>query len=407
MTSVFLSHSHEDRDASAAFVGALRQAGLDVWYSLDRRRGSGFISEIDKALLDADCVVLFETESARESPWVKKELLYVDKVGKRLVVARASPIITSDEYDHIIDAAPSVVREKRSITDFAAQCASLIRSYIRPRGYVAAVWGTKGGTGKSTCVAYLGYAFAELGRKTLIVDLDPQGSATHLLTDGPEHGHTAEVLFQPNKGEIELRASDVSANLKLIGGSFGLSEISVRPDDAHAVAFAAAIEHLRKSYDCILIDCPTGGQFLPQCAVRSCDLLLIPLPPDRMVEKAAEMAIKLVRTEFQPDYPVPISVVLTMVRSKSIDTKQIALQMADKFSDFRPLKQQVLKTVELTQSRPEDAFRKRGLFRSSRSKSAQTFLSLAKEIDRRIAQGARFRANALQSGGGKGHGNRD
>lgn len=396
MASVFLSHSHDDKADTAVFVDELRRAGLDVWYSLDRRLGEGFISAIDKALLDADCVVLFETESARESPWVQKEILFVDKIGKRLLVAKGSKTFTSDEFDHILSAAPSIERGKMPIKEYAQRFAALIRSTVRPRGYVTAIWGTKGGTGKSTLAAYLGHAFASMRRKTLVVDLDPQAAATSLLSQSVGDVVKSDALFRQGVNDRLNSYQVVADRLALIPASHDLVPVNMQSGVETSPHFAAAIEGLRTKFDCIIMDCGPSAGNLPRAAIRSADLLLIPIPPDRMLVDAAKIAVDLVRRDFQPNYPLPISIVTTMADGADRDIKRFAQKIAEDFPDFRPLKNFIRASGEYQKSSPARAFQRRGLFaRPLRSRGAREFTLLAGEVERRLAQGARFRAIEL------------
>jgi cellulose biosynthesis protein BcsQ len=387
MPSVFISHAHEDREESRLFVEGLRRAGIDAWYSLDRQLGSGFLSKIDKALIDADGLLLFQTESARESPWVQKELLFADQLGKPIFVAKVKPTYTEDEFDHIISNGHALARDGADYFGYSKRFAELIKATLKPRGCVMTTWGAKGGTGKSTTAAYLAFAFQKRNKKVLLIDLDPQATLSELLG--------VDISQVPSKA-VNLFDQDRDLGL-LMAGPFGsilpatveLLRISVGEDDA--LRFSAKIEMFRSNYDFIIFDCPPAlglGEF----AVREADMVLIPLPPERHIPAAAEMGIKLVRERYQPAYPLPISILINMVQD-SKQTRHFSESLTAKFPEFRPLRQVIRRSRHVLP--PSAAFSQRWGPFSGLSKTAKEYVAVSFELERRLMQGRKFRAKAL------------
>ena len=143
-----------------------------------------------------------------------------------------------------------------------------------------AVANQKGGVAKTTTVASLGAALAELGQRVLLVDLDPQACLTFSLGIDPEdlelsvhHVLTkgvspAEVLIETDDGVDLLPATIELARAE--------ADLLTRTGREHVVKMA--VEDLPDdSYDWVLLDCPPSLGVLTVAAITAADGVLIPL----------------------------------------------------------------------------------------------------------------------------------
>ena len=71
--NIFLSYDHRDAELARPIASALEKAGHDVWWDRHIRGGSQFAKEIERALAEADVVVVVWSERSIESPWVRDE----------------------------------------------------------------------------------------------------------------------------------------------------------------------------------------------------------------------------------------------------------------------------------------------------------------------------------------------
>jgi chromosome partitioning protein len=147
---------------------------------------------------------------------------------------------------------------------------------------VLAVANQKGGVAKTTTVASLGAALAELGGKVLLVDLDPQACLTfslgidpedveisvhHVLTKGV---HPAEVVIHTDDGVDLLPATIELARAE--------ADLLTRTGREHVLRLA--LEDLgdgADAYDWVLLDCPPSLGVLTVAALTAADGVLIPL----------------------------------------------------------------------------------------------------------------------------------
>lgn len=140
----------------------------------------------------------------------------------------------------------------------------------------------KGGVGKTTTCVNLAAAFARSGRRTLIVDLDGQASASLAL--GLKRADlkvsSAQVLF----GEVDVADAIKPTrvpNMDLVPGSMDLASADLRlgrlPD--RVTRLRTALAAAREEYDLILLDCPPSASLLTINAVMAGDALIIPVVP--------------------------------------------------------------------------------------------------------------------------------
>jgi len=144
---------------------------------------------------------------------------------------------------------------------------------------VIALPGEKGGVGKTTTTLNLGAALAEMGRRVLLLDADPQCALSRsvgvVVSDPGRSLHAALTGQAPLP---ELIVSSPTCSLHIVPAHRRLAtagvEITVHPDGRLRKALAALPQDL---YDYVLIDCPPRLDLLPLNALTAADEVLIPL----------------------------------------------------------------------------------------------------------------------------------
>jgi chromosome partitioning protein len=148
------------------------------------------------------------------------------------------------------------------------------------RAITVAVANQKGGVGKTTTAVNLAYALAREGEKVLLIDADPQASATIFLGQDPRslEQRKATVYY------ALLKDQDLAAIV--IPGYFDLvpSSITLAAADTELMAepFASSvlrekIEGIRTGYDYVVIDCPPNLSLLTVNALSAADRVIIPV----------------------------------------------------------------------------------------------------------------------------------
>src|SRR5207249_6340280 len=147
-------------------------------------------------------------------------------------------------------------------------------------GRVIAVANQKGGVGKTTTAINLAAALALQGHSTLLVDLDPQGSATTGVGVRPADGE--DTIYEALLGGRAMadivrptaidRLAVAPATRDLVG-----AEVELVPQLARENRLNEALASVRTRYDFILIDCPPSLSLLTVNALRTADGVLVPL----------------------------------------------------------------------------------------------------------------------------------
>src|SRR6188768_2707224 len=161
---------------------------------------------------------------------------------------------------------------------------------------VIAVANQKGGVGKTTTSVNLGCALAQLGKRVLLIDLDPQGNATSSFgLQDLENGSLYEPLIgnAPVVDKILPTRLDgmfiIPADLDLAG-----AEIEIARMESHLTRLTETLGPLRAdaTFDFVLIDCPPSLGILMTNALAAADELLTPIQCEFF---ALEGLVKIVR----------------------------------------------------------------------------------------------------------------
>ena len=194
----------------------------------------------------------------------------------------------------------------------------------------------KGGTSKTSTCAAIAQAMDYKGRKTLLVDLDLQGSAS--LIYGADEGGTGgsySLIMGTARAEdliIETPAGSIIPASKDLEGLD--VELSTKP--GRDFLLKAALEPIKDKYDCILIDTPPGyGTALVQ-ALTACDLVIIPILCDPQALQGLHQVtgtIEDVKKYCNPALQIA-AVVLTQYQARATLTRQYEALIKEQCQDM-------------------------------------------------------------------------
>lgn len=147
-------------------------------------------------------------------------------------------------------------------------------------GRIIAIANQKGGVGKTTTSINLSSCLADLGKKVLLVDIDPQGNATSgvgIIKQNLEN--TVYELFLDECTISECLTKSVVDNLNVLPSNVNLSgaEIDLIGVENREYILKNVIDQIKDLYDYIIIDCPPSLNILTVNAMTAADSVIVPI----------------------------------------------------------------------------------------------------------------------------------
>ncbi|GAX89133.1 ParA family protein [Effusibacillus lacus] len=145
---------------------------------------------------------------------------------------------------------------------------------------IIAVANQKGGVGKTTTAVNLGACLASLGKRVLLVDIDPQGNTTSGvgINKADVNSCIYDVLINEVDAKEAIQATQIDG-LHIIPATIQLAgaEIELVPTISREVRLRKALQPMKSKYDYIIIDCPPSLGLLTVNALTASDSVLIPI----------------------------------------------------------------------------------------------------------------------------------
>jgi len=208
---------------------------------------------------------------------------------------------------------------------------------------IISVINQKGGVGKTTTVINLAAGLSQLGKKILVIDLDPQGNATTGLglSNMSNSSETIYGVLNGSKSISDVIKNTNFKNLDIISSNVDLSGLEVETADDSNRAFimkvklAAYLNNSGASYDYILIDCPPSLSLLTVMALVTSDSLLVPLQAEFFALEGLTQLIKTIdriKINLNPELKIR-GILLTMFDKRNKLSSQVEKEARDYFSD--------------------------------------------------------------------------
>jgi len=250
-----------------------------------------------------------------------------------------------------------------------------------PLPRVIAVANQKGGVGKTTTAVNVGACLAELGQRTLIVDLDPQGNAStglgidnHALETSMYHVLMHEVPIENCIEPTDVKRLFVApASLALAG-----AEIELVPAFSRETRLRRAIEAVVDDYDYVLIDCPPSLGLLTVNGLSAAHEVMVPIQCEYYaLEGLAQLLrnVDLVRRNLNPSLHVS-TIVCVMYDGRTKLADQVVSEIRDHFGD-KVLRTIVPRSVRLSEA---PSFGQPIITFDPRSRGAIAYRDVAKEV---------------------------
>ena len=204
---------------------------------------------------------------------------------------------------------------------------------MRSDGKTIAIFSQKGGVGKTTTAVNLGAAFVLEGKRVLVIDADPQGSATAALgyRNNDEIPVSLSTLMERQVNGEPINADSAiltnSEGIDLIPANIVLSGMEMRLLSAMSreIVLRECLAEIKNRYDYILIDCMPSLSMIPINALAAADSVLIPVQPQYLSVKGMDQllsTVSKVKRQINPDLSIE-GIVLTLTDMRTNLARQI------------------------------------------------------------------------------------
>ncbi|MFD1734954.1 ParA family protein [Bacillus salitolerans] len=246
---------------------------------------------------------------------------------------------------------------------------------------IISVANQKGGVGKTTTSVNLGACLAYLGKKVLLVDIDPQGNATSGvgIDKADVDACIYDVLVEDASASKVVKPTDVE-NLYIIPATIQLAgaEIELVPTISREVRLRRALESVENMYDYIIIDCPPSLGLLTINALTASNSVLIPVQCEYYaLEGLSQLlnTVRLVQKHLNTELAIE-GVLLTMLDARTNLGIQVIDEVKKYFQD-KVYQSIIPRNIRLSEA---PSHGKPIIIYDPKSRGAEVYLDLAKEV---------------------------
>ena len=248
-------------------------------------------------------------------------------------------------------------------------------------GKIIAIANQKGGVGKTTTSVSLSAAIGKLGKKVLVVDMDPQGNTTsgYGINKRSMDISSYNVLMGERRiqeGIIKTKFDGVS----VLGASSALAgaELELVDRTNRTTMLKRSLTMIKDNYDYIFIDCPPSLGLITLNCLTAADSVIIPMQCEfYSLEGLTQLieTIKLVKQRFNPGIEI-MGILFTMYDTRLNVTVQVVREVK-KFLGDKVFDTVIPRNIRLSEA---PSFGEPIIYYNRVSKGAQAYMKLAMEI---------------------------
>lgn len=248
-------------------------------------------------------------------------------------------------------------------------------------GKTVVIANQKGGVGKTTTAVNLSASLALADQDILVVDTDPQGNLSSGL--GINRNEIGKSLYDVYTGRLTLEEAvceTLIPHLHIVPSTIDLLAVEVElvSKNDREKTLLKALSGIKERYRYIFIDCPPSLGLLTLNGLVAADSIIVPVQCEYYSLEGLSLltrTLKLVRSSFNPDLEIE-GILLTMFDSRNTLSHQVAEEVRKYFGE-KVYKSQIPRNVTLGEA---PSHGKPAILYDARSKGAQSYVALAKEI---------------------------
>jgi len=239
----------------------------------------------------------------------------------------------------------------------------------------------KGGVGKTTTAVNLSTALAVSGKKTLLVDCDPQANATTATgIDKPSLGRSLYHGLIRKNDPHEIIISTKVKNLRILPANVDLIgfEVEMMASEGREEVLKKLLSGVKDQYDYVIIDCPPSLSLLTLNALTAADSVIIPLQSEFFaLEGLGQLlsTIKRIKLSLNPGLKIK-GILLTMFDSRTNLARQVVEDAETHFKEMI-FKTKIPRNVKLGEA---PSFGMPVIVYDPASKGSESYIALAKEL---------------------------
>jgi chromosome partitioning protein len=250
---------------------------------------------------------------------------------------------------------------------------------------VIAIANQKGGVGKTTTAINLSAALAMVGKRSLLIDLDPQANSSLTFLDQQSIEYSVyELLTEPHISFEQVIKRSSIKGLDILPSRISLAKFESKLIGEFDAPFRLKdrIEGLTRQYDYILIDTPPTLGLITVNALVASDYLIIPIQPSYFALEGTDdllETVEKVKARPNPNLQV-LGVVITLLDKRTTLAKDIHEQIKQVFGE-KVFNTVISKSVRLEES---PAYKESIFTFAPSSSGAVEYSSLCEEVMRRV-----------------------
>ena len=253
-------------------------------------------------------------------------------------------------------------------------------------GKIIAFANQKGGVGKTTSAVNVAASLGVLGFKVLLVDLDPQGNATSGV--GVRKKGLTSTVRQVLSGEVTAadailateyeNLSILPSNITLAGAEFDLFNEEEAPQEV----IKRALAPIKDTFDYIIFDCPPSLGMVTVNALTASDGVVIPMQCEfYALEGLSQLMITISKIKASYNSALNVTgILITMYTNRLLLTQQVKRELQKHYAG-KLFEQPISRGVKLSEA---PGFGRPVYYHDKRSKGAEEYLSVARELASRI-----------------------